>query len=123
MILAYRSAYAKQFLRMDIARETLTMFSDDPDLSEKVIQTLTFLNDLGTSKHVYDIATSDESCIYTCEPESKQQSTVWVLQDEPKPTKVAPARSTSKQIITCFFGKTGYVAIVLQKQGRIVNSE
>ena len=43
------------------------------------------------SKHVYDIVTSDESWIYAYEPESKQQSTVWVFQDEPNPTKYAHA--------------------------------
>ncbi|EFN87503.1 hypothetical protein EAI_05529, partial [Harpegnathos saltator] len=43
----------------------------------------------------YDIVTGDESWIYTSvyayEPESKQQSTVWVFQDEPNPTKVVRA--------------------------------
>ena len=48
--------------------------------------------DRGASKHVYDIVTGDESWIYAYEPESKQQSTVWVFQDEPNPTKVARAR-------------------------------
>ena len=35
--------------------------------------------DHGASKHVYDIVTGDESWIYSYEPESKQQSTVWVF--------------------------------------------
>ena len=77
----------------------------------------------GVSKHVYDFVTGDESWIYAYEPESKQQSTVWVLQDEPNPTKVALAQSTSKQIIACFFGKTGHVAIIQLEQRRTVNSE
>ena len=45
--------------------------------------------DGGASKHVSDIVTGDESWIYGCEPESKQQSTAWVFQDKPNPTKVA----------------------------------
>ena len=61
--------------------------------------------DRGASKHVYDIVTGGESWIYAYEPESKQQSTVWVFQDEPNPTKVVRARSTSKQMVACFFGK------------------
>ena len=65
------------------------------------------------SKHVYEIVAGNELWIYAYEPESKQQSTVWVFQDEPNPTKVARARSTSKQIIDCFFGITGHVAIVV----------
>ena len=49
---------------------------------------------------------------YAYEPESKQ-STVWVFQDEPNPTKADRARSSSKQMIACFFGKTRHVAIVV----------
>lgn len=79
--------------------------------------------DRSASKHVYDIVTGDESWIYAYEPESKQQSTVWVFQDEPNPTKVVRARSTSKQMIACFFGKTGHVATVPLEQRRTVNSE
>ena len=36
--------------------------------------------------------TVNESWIYAYEPESKQQSTVWVFQVEPNPTKFARAR-------------------------------
>ena len=43
--------------------------------------------DRGASKDVYKIVTGDESWIYAYEPETKQQSTVWVFQDEPNPTK------------------------------------
>ena len=76
--------------------------------------------DRGASKHVYDIVTGDELWIYAYKPESKQQSTVWVFQDEPNPTKVARAQSTSKQMIVCFFGKP--VALVPLEQRRTVNS-
>ncbi|XP_025158379.1 histone-lysine N-methyltransferase SETMAR-like [Harpegnathos saltator] len=79
--------------------------------------------DCGASKHVYDIVTGDESWIYAYEPESKQQSTVWVFQDEPNPTKVVRARSTTKQMVACFFGKTGHMATVPLVQCRTVNSE
>ena len=71
--------------------------------------------DRGPSKHVYDIVTGEESWIYATEPESKQQSTVWLFQDEPNPIKYARARSIYKQTIACFFGITGYVAIVPQE--------
>ncbi|GBP39128.1 hypothetical protein EVAR_27088_1 [Eumeta japonica] len=36
---------------------------------------------------------SDEFWIYAYDSESKQQSTVWVFQDEPNPTKVIHAKS------------------------------
>ena len=79
--------------------------------------------DRGASKHVYDVVTGDESWISAYEPESKQQSTVWLFQYEPNPTKVARARSNSKHMIACFFGKTGHAAIVTLEQRRTVNSE
>ena len=79
--------------------------------------------DRGASKHIYDIVTGDESWIYAYEPENTQQSNVWVFQDEPNPTKVARTLSTFKQMIACFFGKTGHVANVPLEQRRTVNSE
>ena len=39
------------------------------------------------------------------------------------PTKVTRAGSTSKQMIACFFGKTGHVSIALLEQRRTVNTE
>ncbi|GFT77404.1 histone-lysine N-methyltransferase SETMAR [Nephila pilipes] len=85
------------------------------EMLEKYIQ--------GTSKAVYNIYTGEESWIYAYEPETKQQSTVWVFQDEAKPTKVVRGRSTSKQMIACFFGINGHVATVALEQRRTVNSE
>ena len=76
--------------------------------------------DRGGSKHVYGIVTDDVSWIYAYEVESKQQSTVWVFQDEPNPTKVAYVRIISKQMIAFFFGKTGHVAIVPLEQRRTI---
>lgn len=77
----------------------------------------------GASKVVYNICTGDESWIYAYEPETKQQSTVWVFQDEQNPTKVVRGRSTSKQMVACFFGITGHVATVALEQRRTINSE
>ncbi|GBP46391.1 hypothetical protein EVAR_36371_1 [Eumeta japonica] len=45
---------------------------------------------------------SDESWIYAYDPETKQQPTVWVFQDEPNPTIVIRAQSTLKQTVACF---------------------
>ncbi|EFN60885.1 Histone-lysine N-methyltransferase SETMAR, partial [Camponotus floridanus] len=79
--------------------------------------------DRGASNAVYNLYTGDESWIYAYEPETKQQSTVWVFQNKPNPTKVVRAQSTSKQMLTCFFGKTGHVATVPLEKRRTVNSE
>ena len=62
--------------------------------------------DGGASKDVYNI----ESWICAYEPETMPQSTVWVFEDEPNPTKVVRGRSTSKRMAACFFGKTGKLA-------------
>ena len=61
--------------------------------------------DHGASKHVYDIVTGDESWFYAYEPESKQQPTMWVFQDEPKPTKVVRARKHFQANDRLFFRK------------------
>ncbi|XP_037949325.1 uncharacterized protein LOC119680542 [Teleopsis dalmanni] len=69
------------------------------------------------------IVAGDELWIYAYEPETKQQSIVWFFEDEPNPTKVVRGRSTSKQMVACFFGKTGHVATVPFEQRRTVTSE
>lgn len=79
--------------------------------------------DRDASKDVHKIGTRDESWIYSYEPETKQQSTVCVFQNEPNPTKVVRARSTSKQMVASFFGITGHVATVPLEQRRTVNSK
>ena len=64
-----------------------------------------------------------ESWICAYESETKQQSTVWVFEDEPNATKVPCGRSTSKQMVVCFFGKTGHVATVPLEHLMTFNSE
>ncbi|GBP32159.1 hypothetical protein EVAR_80926_1 [Eumeta japonica] len=45
----------------------------------------------------------DESWIYVYDLETKQQSTVWVFQDESISTKEIRAKSTLKQMVACYF--------------------
>lgn len=45
----------------------------------------------GDSKAVFNIYRGDESWIYAYDPETKQQLTVWVFQNEPNVTKVTRA--------------------------------
>lgn len=79
--------------------------------------------DEGNAKSVYKFVTGDETWIFSYKPETKQQSTVWVFQDEPNPTKVVRSRSTSKKMIACFFGYTGHVATIALEDRRTVNAE
>ena len=77
-------------------------------------------NDGGASKDIYKIVTGDESWIHVYEPETKQQSTVYA---KASPTKIVRGRSTSKQMIACFLGKSAHVATVPLAYRRTVNSE
>ncbi|GBP41510.1 hypothetical protein EVAR_24429_1 [Eumeta japonica] len=54
----------------------------------------------GASNLVWDIVTGDETWIYCYDLKTKQQSTVWVYRDEPKPTKVARERSSDNTIVS-----------------------
>ena len=78
---------------------------------------------LETAKSVYNIITVDKTWIYSYDPETKQQSTVWVLPDEPNPTKVVCSRSTSKKMIACFLGLTGHIAIISLEDQRTINAK
>lgn len=77
----------------------------------------------GESKHVYDVVSGDESWIYAYDPDSKQQSTVWVFQDEPKPTKVIRSRSTSKKMVASFVAKGGHVATIVLEDRKTVTAD
>ena len=66
------------------------------------------------SKDVYYINTAHESWFYPIEAETKQQSTVWVFHDEQNSTKVVRSRSTSKQMVACFFAITSHMATELE---------
>ena len=70
---------------------------------------------------VYNIVTGDKIWIYSYESESKQQSTVWVFQNEP--TKVVLSRSAAKQMIAGFFGYTGHVTTVALEDRSTINTD
>jgi len=79
--------------------------------------------DRGASHAVYNIYTGDETWIYAYEPETKQQSTVWMFEGEDNPTKVARTKSTSKKMVATFFGISGHIATIPVEGRRTVNSE
>ena len=71
-----------------------------------------------------DLATEpSKSWIYAYVPEIKPQSTVWVFENPPSPKEVVRGRSISKQMVDCFFCKTGRVATVPLEHHGTVNSE
>ena len=77
----------------------------------------------GVSKHVHDIVSGDESWIYSYEPESKRQSSVWVFQSELKPIKVVRSRSVAKKMVASFVAKSGHVATIALENQRTVNAQ
>ena len=68
--------------------------------------------DGGRSPRVWNIATGDKTWVYQYDPETRQQSAVWVIPDENSPVKIKRNRSVSKQMMACFFAKFGHVAII-----------
>lgn len=79
--------------------------------------------DQGRSKAISEIVTGDETWIYAYDPETKQQSTVWVYEDEPPPTKVVRQKSAAEQMVAVFFRSAGPIAAVPLQERRTVNSE
>ncbi|XP_050296406.1 histone-lysine N-methyltransferase SETMAR-like [Anthonomus grandis grandis] len=77
----------------------------------------------GNSKNVYSIVSGDESWIYSYEPENKRQSSVWVFQDEEKPTKVIRSRSVSKKMVATFVSKAGHVATIPLENQQTVTAD
>ena len=68
--------------------------------------------DGGRSPPVRDIVTGHETRICQSDPETKQQSAVWVSPDENPPVKIKRNRSASKHMTACFFAKFGHVATI-----------
>ena len=79
--------------------------------------------DGGRSKRVWDIVTGDQTWIYEYDPETKQQSSVWLSPGETPPQKCKPAKSASKQMIVFFFCKSGHVASIPLLERKTVNAE
>ena len=69
--------------------------------------------DGGRSPLGWDIVTGDKTWVYQYDPETKQQSAMWVFPDENPHVKFKRNRSASKQLIACFFAKFGHVATIL----------
>ena len=78
--------------------------------------------DVGWSR-VWDIVTGGETWVYQHEPETKQQSAVWVFPDENPPVKFNRNRSASKQMIACFSEKFSHVATIPLEDRKTVTAD
>ena len=75
------------------------------------------------SPRVWDIVTGDETWVYQYDPETKQQSAVWVFPDENPPVKFKRNRSASKQMIACFFAKFDHAAAIPLENKKTVTAD
>ena len=91
-------------LRIQFCRQTLQRFEE------------------GRSRRVSDIITGDEAWFYNFDPETKQQSTVWISRNEPRPTKVRRNKSSGKRMVAIFFMKTGLIKPIVLESGQTVNA-
>lgn len=79
--------------------------------------------DQGRSKLVSAIVTGDETWIYNYDPETKEESTIWVFEDEKPPTKVVRSKSIGKRMVAIFFRRSGVLAAVPLVEQRTVNAQ
>ena len=77
----------------------------------------------GWSPRVWDIITGDETWVYQYDPETKQQSAVWVLPDENPPVKFKRNRSALKQMMACFFVKFGHIATIPLEDRKTITAD
>ena len=77
----------------------------------------------GRSRRVFDIVTIDESWFYHFDPETKQQSTVWISKNEARPTKVRRSRSAGKRMVAIFFMKSGLIKPIPLESGATANAD
>ena len=79
--------------------------------------------DRGRSPRVWDIVTGDDISVYQCNPETKQESAVWVFPEKNPPMKFKRNKSVSKQVISCFFAKVGHVATIPLEDRKTVTAD
>ena len=79
--------------------------------------------DGGRSERVWNTVTGNETFVHQFDPETEQQSSVWLFPGESPPVKLKRSRSFSKQTIAVFFAKSGHVASVPLKERKIINAE
>ena len=79
--------------------------------------------DGGRSLHIWGITTGDKTWVYQYDPETKQQSALWVFSGENPPVKFKRNRSDCKQTIACFFAKFGHVATIQLEDRKTVSAD
>jgi hypothetical protein len=68
------------------------------------------------------VITGDESWVYGCDPETKQQSSQWKNPGSPRP-KARQSCSATKSMLIVFFDIRGMLHLEIASEGRTVNIE
>ena len=76
----------------------------------------------GNSRALDLLATGDETWVYVFEPETKQQSAVWLFPGDELPIKSRRCRSANKKMVCTFFGKNGHFSTSVLEDRRTVNA-
>jgi hypothetical protein len=72
---------------------------------------------------VYDIITDVESCLYYYDPETKRQSQVWVVSNDPHPTEIRRKRCVDEHMFAIFLMKSDLNTIIPLENGRTVTAK
>ena len=74
-------------------------------------------------KFLNNIVTCDESCVFTCDPESKRQRAQWKRGTSPRPKKARMSRSQEKAMVISFFDSQGLIHVECVPQDQTINKE
>jgi len=65
----------------------------------------------------------NETWLYNCEPETKQQSMEWRHSDSPRPKKIRVQKSAGKVLASIFWDQDGLLLIDYLPNGQTINAE
>ena len=77
----------------------------------------------GTEAFLSRLVTSDESWISHFDPETKEQSKVWMRRGSDPPVKAAKSAWKKKIMLTAFFDRTGALTLDFLEEGATINSD
>lgn len=89
--------------RVDASKELLQVYNTDPENFEA------------------RIVTGDETYIYDYQPETKEQSKVWVHKGSPPPVKFKVSNSAGKTMVTVFWDTQGVILLDYLERGKTMN--
>ena len=79
--------------------------------------------DSGRANSTWNIVSGDETWVYQFDPETKAQSSVWLLPGDTPPLKFKRSRSTSKQMVASYIAKTGHITTIPLEERHTVTAD